>query len=171
MYTHRVHLVFFLYATSKYVIRAKHRDVTARNRRGRQGHLDRSRILGPVFASVFAHENSRGCRKPSIAKPCLTQSVSISWPFRHRLCCFSPPLFCNPVEVVVRSAEVVAAFQRRRVLPFGFPQQFELEEVNTNHQKEMQDILSDAANKIKRFKEQLASKQGQLNTEAQVLGR
>lgn len=32
----------------------------------------------------------------------------------------------------------------------------------------MQDILSDAATKIKRFKEQLASKQGQLNTEAQV---
>ncbi|CAN0136347.1 unnamed protein product, partial [Scytosiphon promiscuus] len=47
--------------------------------------------------------------------------------------------------------------------------QYELEEVNTNHQKEMQDILSDAANKIKRFKEQLASKQGQLNTEAQVV--
>lgn len=32
----------------------------------------------------------------------------------------------------------------------------------------MQDILSDAANKIKRFKEQLTSKQGQLNAEAQV---
>lgn len=32
----------------------------------------------------------------------------------------------------------------------------------------MQDILSDAANKIKLFKEQLASKQGQLNVEAQV---
>lgn len=47
-------------------------------------------------------------------------------------------------------------------------QQFELEEVNTNHQREMQDILSDAANKIKLFKEQLASKQGQLNAEAQV---
>lgn len=46
--------------------------------------------------------------------------------------------------------------------------QFELDEVNTNHQREMQDILSDAASKIKRFKEQLASKQGQLNTEAQV---
>ncbi|CAM9691109.1 unnamed protein product [Ectocarpus sp. 12 AP-2014] len=46
--------------------------------------------------------------------------------------------------------------------------QFELEEVNTNHQQEMQDILSDAANKIKRFKEQLASKQGQLDMEAQV---
>lgn len=46
--------------------------------------------------------------------------------------------------------------------------QFELDEVNTNHKKEMQDILSDAANKIKLFKEQLASKQGQLNAEAQV---
>lgn len=32
----------------------------------------------------------------------------------------------------------------------------------------MQDILSDAATKITRFKEQLASKQGQLNAEAQV---
>lgn len=47
-------------------------------------------------------------------------------------------------------------------------EQFELDEVNTNHQREMQDILSDAASKIKRFKEQLASKQGQLNTEAHV---
>lgn len=47
-------------------------------------------------------------------------------------------------------------------------EQFELDEVNTNHQREMQDILSDAASKIKRFKEELASKQGQLNTEAQV---
>lgn len=46
--------------------------------------------------------------------------------------------------------------------------QFELEEVNTNHQQEMQDILLDAANKIKRFKEQLASKQGQLDMESQV---
>lgn len=46
--------------------------------------------------------------------------------------------------------------------------QFELEEVNNNHQREMQDILSDAANKIKRFKEQLATKQGQVNAEAQV---
>ncbi|CAM9566020.1 unnamed protein product [Pylaiella littoralis] len=46
--------------------------------------------------------------------------------------------------------------------------QFELEEVNTNHKREMQDILSDAANKIKLFKDQLASKQGQLNAEAQV---
>ena len=32
----------------------------------------------------------------------------------------------------------------------------------------MQDILSDAANKIKAFKEQLASKKGQLNANAQV---
>lgn len=37
-----------------------------------------------------------------------------------------------------------------------------------NHQKEMQDILSDAASKIKRFKEELVYKQGQLNAEAQV---
>lgn len=46
--------------------------------------------------------------------------------------------------------------------------QFELEEVNTNHQKEMQDILSDAANKIKRFQEQLATRKVQANAEAQV---
>ena len=37
-----------------------------------------------------------------------------------------------------------------------------------NHQKEMQDILADAASKIKRFKEQLESKRADLNAHAQV---
>lgn len=54
--------------------------------------------------------------------------------------------------------------------PSPAPQQFELDEVNANHQREMQDILTDAASKIKRFKEELSSKQGQLDLEARVSG-
>ncbi|CAN0408523.1 unnamed protein product [Discosporangium mesarthrocarpum] len=38
----------------------------------------------------------------------------------------------------------------------------------SNHKKEMQDILKDAATKIQSFKDQLASKKGHLNAQAQM---
>lgn len=64
--------------------------------------------------------------------------------------------------------EILSLTHSRSFNITAFSSQFELDEVNTNHQKEMQDILSDAANKIKAFKDQLTSKQGQLNAQAQV---
>jgi hypothetical protein len=46
--------------------------------------------------------------------------------------------------------------------------QYELEEVHSSHQRELQDILQDAATKISRFKEQLDTKRGEAATAREV---
>lgn len=46
--------------------------------------------------------------------------------------------------------------------------QFELEEVKANHQREMQEILTDASNKIQRFKESLEARRAEANAAAQA---